>query len=423
MVNNFFNIPIIDISQEEQYFRVVDKEDGVYLGHVTTAMLEDQKTIYAVYPKSHGKGAIVLKRSDDAGVSFGERLPVPKSWATSFECPILYRTVDKDGHYHLILFSGLRPLRMAHSEDDGKTWSELEPVGNFGGVCSLGSITPLGEGRYLGIFHDTGMAMGEEVNAKYTCYTKGSGTDIVSRYTLSVKNPDGTWEEETCDWIHAYDNVQGAWEKTAVCELAKFEGKPDDVYTVYTTLSEDGGLTWSYPTEIFKSDEIGLCEPHLIRSPDGKELACLLRENKRVKNSMLMISRDNGKTWSEPRELPLSLTGDRQTAKYLPDGRLFISFRDMARNSPTKCSWVGWVGTYDDIVSGRDGQYRILFKRTFNNFYDCAYPGVEILPDGTIVSVTYGRWETKDYSFIYRVRLNIKDFDEKYAKGEGFLTL
>ena len=102
-------------------------------------------------------------------------MTVPDSWATSFECPITYRTEDKRGNKHLILFSSLRPLRMAHSEDDGKSWSELEPVGDFGGVCSLGSITPLGDGRYLGIFHDTGMAMGDEVNAKYTCYTKGSG--------------------------------------------------------------------------------------------------------------------------------------------------------------------------------------------------------------------------------------------------------
>ncbi len=55
----------------------------------------------------------------------------------------------------------------------------------------------------------------------------------------------------------------------------------------------------------------------------------------------------------------LSLTGDRHTAKYAPDGRLFVSFRDMASGSPCKGDWVGWVGTFEDIVKGRDGQYRI----------------------------------------------------------------
>ena len=377
-------------------------------------MLEDDRTIYIAYPKSHGKGAVVLRRSGDGGKTWSGRLPVPDSWASSFECPILYRTADRDGGRHLLLFSGLRPLRMSHSEDDGKTWSELAPVGDFGGVCALGSVISVGEGRYLGMFHDSGMAMGHEVNAKYTCYTKGSGTDIVSRYTLSVKNADGSWGEEKGDWIHVYDDVPGEWKKAAVCELAKFEGKPDDVFTLYTTESEDGGLSWSYPREVFRSGDILLCEPNLIRSPDGKTLICLLRENKRVKNSHLIYSRDNGKTWSAPIELPLSVTGDRHTAKYLPDGRLFLSFRDMAKGSPTWGSWVGWVGTYEDLITQREGQYRVLFKRTVNGIFDCAYPGVEILPDGTIVSVTYGRWEHPEESYIVGVRIGIDELDEKY---------
>ena len=27
--------------------------------------------------------------------------------------------------------------------------------------------------------------------------------------------------------------------------------------------------------------------------------------------------------------------------------------------------------------------------------WDCAYPGVEVLPDGTIVSTTYGHWDRR----------------------------
>ncbi len=58
-------------------------------------------------------------------------------------------------------------------------------------------------------------------------------------------------------------------------------------------------------------------------------------------------------------ELPASLTGDRHTAKYAPDGRLLVSFRDMSADSPTYGDWVAWVGTFDDIVMGRDGEFRI----------------------------------------------------------------
>ena len=66
----------------------------------------------------------------------------------------------------------------------------------------------------------------------------------------------------------------------------------------------------------------------------------------------MMLSRDEGATWTEPRELPGALTGDRHVGKYTPDDRLFISFRDTTHESPTKGDWVGWVGTYGDVVNG-----------------------------------------------------------------------
>ncbi len=73
-----------------------------------------------------------------------------------------------------------------------------------------------------------------------------------------------------------------------------------------------------------------------IRSPDGKQIALLLRENSRRRNSHVIFSSDEGATWSWPRELPGALTGDRHVGKYTPDGRLFITFRDMCYESPTQ---------------------------------------------------------------------------------------
>ena len=100
-------------------------------------------------------------------------------------------------------------------------------------------------------------------------------------------------------------------------------GKRTGIFTLFKTFSKDGGLTWNKPQTVFKSSEVHLCEPGLIRSPDGKKIAVLLRENSRKKNSHIIFSEDEGKTWSSPRELPLSLTGDRHIGKYAPDGRLF----------------------------------------------------------------------------------------------------
>jgi len=126
-------IPTVDLNDRGAWQVVVDREKGQYLGHPTTLLLEDGKTILCVYPKGHGKGAIQYKRSVDGGVTWSERLQTPKNWETSLETPTLHRVITKDGKKRIVLFSGLHPVRQAISEDDGLTWTELKPVGAFGG--------------------------------------------------------------------------------------------------------------------------------------------------------------------------------------------------------------------------------------------------------------------------------------------------
>lgn len=339
----------IDLSNDRPRQTVVDREAGHYLGHPTTVLLEDGKTIIAVYPQGHGRGPIVMKRSTDGGLTWSDRLPVPANWSTSLETPTIHRTIDSAGTKRLIVFSGLYPARLAVSEDDGATWSPLQPIGTWGGIVVMGSVERLQDGRYLALFHDDGRFIREN-------------------------------------------------------------GHRSGTMTLYRSYSRDGGVHWSDPEGIFSADSIHLCEPGLVRSPDGRQLAMLLRENTRTHNSYVMFSDDEGDHWSAPRELPAALTGDRHTAKYAPDGRLLISFRDMARNSPTFGDWVAWVGTYQDIAAGGDGQYRVRIKDNVKGS-DCAYPGVEVLPDGVFVLTTYGHWSAGDEPYILSVRLRLEDLD------------
>ncbi len=349
----------IDLATQKHRQVIVDREEGQYLGHPTTVLLEDGKTMIAVYPMGHGRGAIVMKRSSDRGLTWSERLPVPESWKTSQEVPTIHRVVDAQGKKRLILFSGLYPIRMAVSEDDGASWTELEPIGEFGGIVAMASVVKLqtGEGHYMAMFHDDGRFLHES-------------------------------------------------------------GERSDTMILYKIFSTDGGLHWSSPEEIFRDSRIHLCEPGVIRSPDGKQLAALLRENKRVRNSHVIFSDDEGKTWSLPKELPLTLTGDRHTGKYAPDGRLFISFRDRTpgNSSPTEGDWVGWIGTYEDIVLGREGQYRVRLMDNTKD-WDCAYPGVEVLPDGTFVTTTYGHWIMDESPFIVSVRFTLEEIDQMSAEN------
>jgi hypothetical protein len=347
------SIPSIDLDDQVYRQTVVDYEPDQYLGHPTTVLLEDGKTMLAVYPKGHGKGAIILKRSMDGGKTWSERLPTPKNWETSQETPTIYRTIDAHGNQRLILFSGLYPIRLSVSQDNGSSWTPLEAIGDFGGIVAVSACERLANGDYLALFHDDGRFLRE-----------------------------GTEQKNS-------------------------ESKP---FTVYKIISQDGGLSWSQPVAIASHPDAQWCEPGLIRSPDGQQILVLLRENSRKFNSFYMTSDDEGKSWTQPRQVAASLTGDRHTARYAPDGRLFISFRDMAHQSPTRGDWVGWVGTYDDIVNGRSGEYRIRIKDNKKGT-DCAYPGVELLPDGTLVTTTYGHWSAGQLPYILCVRFHLNELD------------
>jgi len=350
---------LLDLADQTTRQVVVDREPGQYLGHPTTLLLEDGRTILCVYPKGHGRGPIVYKRSIDGGRTWSDRLPTPPSWATSLEVPTLHRVVDASGKKRILLWSGLYPARLAVSEDDGATWSELRPAGDWGGIVVMGSVFALrdGPGRYMALFHDDGRF-----------FTK--------------------------------------------------QGKQTPAMTLYKTVSTDGGLAWSAPETILRDDAVHLCEPGAVRSPDGKRIAVLLRENRRVRNSHIIFSDDEGKTWSAPREVPDALTGDRHTAQYAPDGRLFISFRKVSpkgKSSPYDGDWVGWVGTFDDLVAARPGLYLVrLMDNT--HAWDCAYPGVEILPDGTFVTTTYGHWVKGEKPYIVSIRLKLAELDAMAGK-------
>jgi hypothetical protein len=227
-----YTIPLVDLAKERQRQVIVDKEAGQYLGQPTTVLLEDNTTMICVYPKGHGSGAIIMKRSTDGGLTWSERLPVPENWSTSRETPTIHRVIDPGtGRKRLILFSGLYPCRMAASEDDGKTWTPLQPVGNWGGIVTMSSVARLKNGDYVAMFHDDG-------------------------------------------------------------RFIRGEGKATGTFTLYQTFSRNGGLTWSDPEEVYAASEVHLCEPGIIRSPDGKQLAALLRENSRKRNSHVIVSND-----------------------------------------------------------------------------------------------------------------------------------
>lgn len=196
-------------AHDAQRRSIVDREQGQYLGHPTTVRLDDGVTLLCAYPEGHGRGAIRLKRSTDGGRTWSERLPTPASFATSLETPTRFRVRAKDGHARLLLFSGLFPARLATSDDDGEHFTELQPIGDFGGIVVMSALARLVNGELAAWFHDDG-------------------------------------------------------------RFFRAGGRATGTFTLFETRSADDGTTWSAPRALWSGSELHLCEPGVVRSPDGK---------------------------------------------------------------------------------------------------------------------------------------------------------
>jgi hypothetical protein len=328
-------LPVVDLSQDTTHQVVIAQgTEEVYQGHPTTLLLPDGKTMFCVWTQGHGGPCGPLKRSDDGGKTWSDLLPVPENWKTTRNCPALYRLTDPRGVTRLFVFAGQGPggtrqpdngtMQRSISLDDGKTWSPMQSI-NLECVMPFCTIMPVEGGKKL-----IGLT-----NIRRPGETKDTKSNVVTQ-----------------------------------------------------SESTDGGLTWSPWRVLVDLGDLKPCEPEVVRSPDGKQLLCMMRENIRSEPAHFITSDDEGKTWSEVKALPPGLHGDRHKAVYAKDGRLVICFRDMGRESPTRTHFVAWVGRYEDIISGKDGEYKIKLLHSHKGS-DCGYPGLELLPDGTLIATTY----------------------------------
>ena len=168
-----------------------------------------------------------------------------------------------------------------------------------------------------------------------------------------------------------------------------------------TTFGNMRKIEFATPAGLSRSRTAQLCEAGVVRSPEGDKLALLYRPQKKVTNSMISFSKDEGLNWSDPKELAGSLTGERHVARYAPDGRLIVTFRDYSPlnpSNPTHADWVTWVGRWDDLLNSNEGEYRIRMKDNYGNstnsrIGDCGYAAIELLPNNTFVLTSYGHWE------------------------------
>lgn len=367
-------IPTVDISGESELQVIVAQgTKRVWQGHPHTLLMPDGKTLFCVW-QGRREGTPVLG--------------APDGWADVM-------AIRKKGGWGV--FHGAPGGLLKRSDDGGLTWSDLLDV-----PASWYEI-----GRGAPTIHRL-----VDPNGVARLFVFSRTPDRSSMLQAVSEDDGGTWSPAQRNHLLCWTApqtvvpVEGG-RKYLMWYERTVKGAPAPG-VIWQSATTDGGLTWSDSKPVVEF--AGASEPAVVRSPDGSQLLLLIRENSRRHNSVYATSDDEGKTWSGARELPMALTGDRHEGVYTPDGRLVIVFRDQAKGASTRHKFVAWVGRYEDIVEGREGQYRVKLLPTHA---DTGYPGLEVLPDGTIVAITYAKLKREELHSVIGVRFKIDELDRK----------
>lgn len=387
---------------------IVDAGDGgeTYLAHPDSVIMptaDGQNAIYTFYVLGHGKGEIATKYSLDGGKTYSSRLTnTPQSWQKSEETPTVYRLDFKDGDSRFLLVS----------------------------ACP-----------------------------KWVGYKEGNG------FCASITDKDGNWSE--FERFYGKDDNPHLYPIVAMSSLVhlKENGKyvdkwmgffHDNKFRLYSTILsfEEGKMQWSTPTEYLKNSydkdgksinqtlkakAVHLCEVLVVRNDSGNgDVLCMIgRSDTKLINSLMAFSYDEGRTWSELKEIPPELNGERHKAVYDGD-RLFITFRSVERDNKLVKSYnastfisegcVAWVGSFESLEEwyyhGKStGQYRIKLFHTyldgqttsaFRANPDTGYCGL-VIQDGYITVCTYGKAIAEsNKTVIISRRIKLDDIDALY---------
>ena len=369
---------------DEKYLSDVEKPDtsteegrrNQYLGQPDMIRTSTGRLITS-FPQGHGKGPLIMKISDDNGETWTTKTDTPESWKGSQETPTLYVLNMADGTERIMLITACPGWgtdsagnqygwNTSYSDDNGETWTEykhwysqIEGGRNNGAVVAMASM-------------------------------------------IQLKDENGNYIDE---WMGVYHHQS-----------------PFINYKTILSFDEDGNEQWTEPERYLAEHSsieslYQMCEIGMFRSPDGNRIIGLARTQSHNNFATLIYSDDEGKTWSEPMNLPGSLAGERHKAVYDPiSGRLVITFREIRYDlngnnqfdggSDWTCDdWGVWVGTYEDLINQEPGDYRIRIAEDWAQSAksgDTGYAGLVVLEDGTLIMDSYGHW------------------DEEYSKNEGY---
>lgn len=360
MMNNKYRVSIPTYDLEAKYKQTIERRPNFYFGQPDMTYHTPTEKLVLVYPEGHGKGPLHMQISLDKGETWSYINQQPKSWTHSQETPTLYTLTFNDGSEKLILICGHPKIESwgdgsggfstSLSDEKGDQWSEFKNhFPEFSAVVAMASLIKI---------------------------KKTKGED---------------------------------------CWMAVFNDKNFVNYKTYLTFNEQGEEVWSKPVPLMPQwraieEEYQLCEVGIFRSPSGKELVGICRRQAHNGGSMLIVSEDEGETWTAPTELPASLAGERHKIIYdNTTEKLYITFREIILDEDKDGffsdddwkagDWLLWVGSYDDLISGKEGDFRIRLAEDFTpseKSGDTGYAGFVLLPNRQFVLASYGVFFKED---------------------------
>jgi len=207
------------------------------------------------------------------------------------------------------------------SEDYGVTWSKTVrmPISAPHGPnrCRDGSLI------YLGLEYCSDGELAPKAVALYKSFDSGYSWEKIS----VVTPPDWLVDKEFLDEPHVIELPDGR-----LFGAFRIEGRKP--FTIGTTVSEDGGKTWS---DVVCTGVSG-SPPHLMMHSSGA-LICSYGRREAPYGERAIVSYDFGKTWSEEYILDESYSGDLgyPSTVELDDGSL-ITVYYQRYNDDKKCS-------------------------------------------------------------------------------------
>ncbi len=221
----------------------------------------------------------------------------------------------------------------------------------------LDTVTPEEEERYLGILfrisHDHGVTFGELHKSETTSphgplelsdgsllwvgrtYRSPEIDPVIDRIEAHKVYPDGSME-----FVGAIENIEDGEVPPLSCEphaILLKDGRilthirvqkkgEDRMFTLYQSISADGGKTWSKPRAIL--DRLGGAPAHLYRHSSGL-LISAYGYRERPYGIKVMFSRDEGETWEVGHDLYVTEASDDigyPATVELKDGTLLTVF-------------------------------------------------------------------------------------------------